>query len=352
MKLLNRNKQEIKVRIENLDDLWYLSNIIDIGDFVRGKTQRKIKIGEKEDRNIKVIKKSVFIELQAEKIEFSKTSNALRVLGAITQGPDEVQKGLHHSFSLEMNSVITIKKERWLKYQLDRLKEASSAKISRILIVVHDREEAFFALMKKYGYELLSHIQGNVKKKVDENKVSKNFYVDIINKMEAYAEKYKIDKIIVASPAFWKEDLMKEVKKDDLRKKVLLASCSSTGETAINEVLKRDEVRRALHEDRITKEINMIEDLLTEIKKNNLAVYGMRDSEKAAETGAVKELMVLDSLIKTLREEGEYPRLEAIMKNVEATKGNVNIISSEHDGGKKLSGLGGVGAILRYKLNY
>jgi stalled ribosome rescue protein Dom34 len=33
-------------------------------------------------------------------------------------------------------------------------------------------------------------------------------------------------------------------------------------------------------------------------------------------------------------------------------KGEIHIISSEFDAGKKLDGLGGIGAILRYKMNY
>jgi protein pelota len=40
------------------------------------------------------------------------------------------------------------------------------------------------------------------------------------------------------------------------------------------------------------------------------------------------------------------------MKTAEQTKAEIYIISSEHEGGKKLDGLGGMGAILRYKLNY
>jgi len=31
-------------------------------------------------------------------------------------------------------------------------------------------------------------------------------------------------------------------------------------------------------------------------------------------------------------------------------KGKITVISSEHDGGQKLAGLGGIGALLRYKL--
>ena len=44
MKLLNKNKEEVKVEVENLDDLWYLSSLIDIGDLVKGNTVIKIKI--------------------------------------------------------------------------------------------------------------------------------------------------------------------------------------------------------------------------------------------------------------------------------------------------------------------
>ena len=40
------------------------------------------------------------------------------------------------------------------------------------------------------------------------------------------------------------------------------------------------------------------------------------------------------------------------MRNVDKSKGDIMIISSEHEAGKKLNGLGGIAAILRYKLNY
>ena len=41
----NLKKGEAKLKIENMDDLWCLSHIIEPGDLVKGKTIRKIKIG-------------------------------------------------------------------------------------------------------------------------------------------------------------------------------------------------------------------------------------------------------------------------------------------------------------------
>ena len=47
-----------------------------------------------------------------------------------------------------------------------------------------------------------------------------------------------------------------------------MATCSSVDKTGINEVLKRPEIKEALKQDRITKEISLVEELLAEISKN------------------------------------------------------------------------------------
>jgi protein pelota len=354
MKALNQNPKKgiIKVKVENLDDLWYLSQLIDPKDLVSGKTIRKIRIGEQSDRNPKIVKKPVFITMEVEKVEFSKTSSLLRVSGIVVEGPEDISRGVHHTFNIEENTIITIKKERWLKFQLDKLKEACSENVARILICVHDREEAYFALLKKSGYDILSHIKGIVQKKADTTKVTGNFYEEIIRNLEEYTVRYKPSQIILASPAFWKEDLMKTLKNDELRKRIVIATCSSVGKSAINEVLKREETRHALKQDRVAKEVNLVEVLLQEISKNNLGVYGLKETEDAVNAGAVKTLLITDSLITKSRDENTYDNLEQMMKLVESMKGEIHIINSDHEGGKKLNGLGGIGAILRYKLNY
>src|SRR3989338_7717673 len=115
MKIVHQNlrKGELKIKLENLDDLWYLSQIIDRGDFVRGKTLRKIKVGEAE-RKQAVEKRAVTLAIEVEKVEFHKTSNILRLLVKITEAPEDVPIGSHHTFNLEINSVILIIKEKWL----------------------------------------------------------------------------------------------------------------------------------------------------------------------------------------------------------------------------------------------
>ncbi len=354
MKLIHSDikKGEAKVKIENLDDLWYLSTIIDANDELKGKTIRKIKIGEKDERSANVSKKAVFLKLKAEKIEFSKTSNILRVSGKITEGPEDIPKGSYHTFNIEINSIITITKDRWLSFQLDKLNEACSTKVAKILICVHDREEAYFALMKKYGYEMLTDIKGNVAKKGIEEKTSSNFYLEIISQIKEYVERYKIQTVILASPAFWKEDLMKNLKDNELKNKIVLCACSSVGKNGVDEVLKREETKQALKSDRIAQEVNLVEQLMQEISKNNLAVYGLKDTDEAITIGAVDVLLVTDAIIQKTRQQGTYGKIDSLIKAADKMKGHVYIISSEHDGGKRLNGLGGIAAILRFKLRY
>lgn len=352
MKLIYSNikKGEVKIKVETLDDLWYLSQIIDVSDILKGKTERKIKIGKETDRSQRVFKKTIFISLKVEKTEFNKYSSVLRASGVIVEGPEEVQKGSHHTFNLEENTIFTLIKKEWLKFQIDRLKEAQ-IKTTNLLICVLDRENAIFAKLKKYGYKILSQIKGDVQKKRDETQKKSNFYVEVINSVEEYDKRYNFDNIIVASPAFWKEDLMKNLKNDVLKKKIILATCSSVTESAINEILKRDELKKILKKERMVKETKLVENLLLEISKNNLAVYGFNETENASLAGAAEHLLVTDSFIREARD-NNYEKLEAIMKNTEKSKGKITIISSEHDAGKKLKGLGGIGAILRYKINY
>lgn len=351
MKLIYSKKNEKKLLAESLDDLWYLSTIIEPGDLLRGKTLRKIKLGSEEDRKASIIKKPLSLTIRAEKIEFG-NSGALRVSGKITEGPEDIQLGSYHSFSIEPGSALTLTKEAWLNYHIDRLKDATAEKKSKILVVVHDREEAYFAALKKYGYDILSHISGDVQKKGDMEKRDGSFYPLIAKQILAYDERNNYSNIIIASPAFWKEELARELRNDEIKKKIVFATCSSVGENAIDEVLKRPETKNALMQERSSEEMNAVDELLGEIALDNLAAYGIEDTENAVFAGAARFVLVTDCLIKKARDDGTYPRIESILKAVERSKGSVLIVSSAHEGGRRLDGIGGIASLLRYKMRY
>ena len=351
MKVIFQNLKtgEIKLLAQTLDDLWYLSQVIDEGDLVTGRTERKIKVGKEEEKSAK---KTFTVKLKTEQVEFHESSNRLRISGIIIEAPETIPKGVHQTIDVEEGTAIKIQKEQWLGYQLEKIKEASSAKFTRILLCILDRELAYFVLLKSQGYEILAELHGDVEKKYDKSVKGKGFYPEIIKKLDEYNDRLKLEKIILASPAFWKEDLLKEIKNDSLRKRIVTATCSSVDKTGIEEVLKRPELKTVLKDERIAKEASLMEDVLKEISRDGAVTYGFNDVENAANSGAVKTLLVTDKLIHRLKASGEYKKIDRLMKSADNLKGEIFVLNSKNDPGKRLDSLGGIAALLRYKSNY
>ena len=66
MKQLFFDGKSAKLRVEDADDVYLLSQIVSMGDIITGKTIRKIKIGGADERQRAVEKKTVFLKIQAE----------------------------------------------------------------------------------------------------------------------------------------------------------------------------------------------------------------------------------------------------------------------------------------------
>ena len=205
MQIIHKNVKDgdVKIKVNSPDDLWHLSQIVEESDIICGTSLRKIKISGESEKAASS-KRPVFLSINVERIEFSKYSDTLRLLGTVTSGPEDVPIGSHHTFEVETNTIFTIHKDKWMKYQLDRLDEAVNEKPSKVMIVVVERDSVGFALLKNYGYEFLGEISGDVEKKEYEKKQpSKEFFSEAIEELLSYVKRYSIEHLIIASPAFW-----------------------------------------------------------------------------------------------------------------------------------------------------
>ncbi len=350
MQLISENfkKGEVTLKAENLDDLWYLSQMIDKGDLIKGKTFRKMTTGREGESGVR---KSIFLEIRVEKVEWSPDAISIRVNGTITQGPEDIPHGAHHTFALEPNSTFTLNKESWLKVQKDRLLEATSEITSPILLVIFDREELYVAKLKRSGYEVLVHEEGLVQKKGFDNAMTKDFFARIVQVIDEYQQRLVPSAVVVASPSFWKEELLKRVQNPEIKKRWILASVSDVTPSSFNELLKRPEVRKALKQSRVSQESFLVEELLASIAKNKAVAYGFSDVVAADAASAVETLLISTNFIKEQRELGSYAKLESLLRGVEIKKGTVHMVSSDHDGGKRLDGISGIAAFLRFRMN-
>ncbi len=352
MKIIKENEKEGIVEIvpETLDDLWHLSHIIEVGDNASSKTTRRIQdtSGDKI-RGDRGVKKTFYLGLDIENVSFHLFTGKLRLTGVITRGPEDlIPLGSHHTLEVKLNTPITIKKERWPKWAIKRLNQAieASKKLSAIIVVLED-DTATLGLMRQYGIEYYGPIKGNVsgKRIVDKNR-QKNivqFYEKVVESIEKFDS---IQNIIIAGPGFVKNDFYDYIKDKhaDLAKISIIEPTGSGGRNGISEVLKKGTVEKLTSENRVALEMGAVDNLLTEIAKNSSKVaYGLRETKKAVDLGAVSQLLILDTKVAS-------ENMGDAMDMVENMKGDVMVISSEHEGGKQLESLGGMAAILRYEI--
>ncbi|MCX6695562.1 MAG: mRNA surveillance protein pelota [Candidatus Altiarchaeota archaeon] len=355
MKVLFRDLRQglVKVRVDGLDDLWYLSQVILEGDLIRGETTRRIK--DKEDTKSSGGERRTFtLGLRVEKLDFNSDTDSLRVSGTIEDGPeDAVALGSHHTLNVDAGSVIGIKKSEWSRALLDLLKNAEkSSWRPKVLVVAVDEGEATIGLLRDSIIQY-SEISRNIGGKYDlkgRAERKKDFYSELASMVGNIAGKENVSRIILAGAGFEKDSFFDYLKDSDknLAGKCVIENTGSSGRNAINETIKRPTLKTTVEEANSAVDVKLVDELLTNISKDSgLAVYGLPDVEAAVNTGAAGTLLLTDAIF--LR---ERKKLEGLMKNVEKNRGIVHIINKEGEAGKQLESIGGVAALLRYKLKY
>lgn len=328
MKLFSLDNKQFRAVVEpgSGEDLWRLSTLLEPGDCVTGKTERKLKIGED------VVRKPVVLSIMVEKTELQ--GDVLRVSGTTTEGLDDIPKGSHHTITVHIYDTITIEKE-WLGWQIEKLKEEQS---HAILILLMDREEAVFAVLRREP-EILSTIKGLVQKKGVDG--GSPYWEELAKQLGEYDERLHPRHIIVASPAFFKEYVI-NILPQELRKKTVAATISATGAAALSELVRRPEVKHVLSEERYGQEIELVDHLMEAIHHDK-AAWGYGELKDLAPSGVLEILLVTTSFLKRCRNDNTYDALSTIMRLAEKTKTVVHILdTSAADQVDKLGGIAGV----------
>ncbi|MFQ5887225.1 MAG: mRNA surveillance protein pelota [Candidatus Hydrothermarchaeales archaeon] len=352
MKIIHRDLKEgkIKIKPENLDDLWYLKSIIEANDIVSAKSYRRVK----DDTKLRAdtgTRKPVFLSIQVEDVEFHKHINRVRVSGVIKAGPeDTISLGSHHTLEIKPNEVLSITK-RWKKWQLDRLKEAvKSAKEPLVLIVGLEEGEAEFGIIRKYGIDLVVRVTTAVsgKKDAKAHEVrAKEFYGEVAKKISEVLKQGEINALILCGPGFAKDNLFDFLKEryPETAELAHIESAGTGGRVGIQEVIKKGVIDRVVEESRVSYETMLMEKVLSEISKNtNLATYGIEEVKNAIKYGAIETLLLSDVFLR------KYEAVDGLIEETKKRKGNVAIISTEHEAGERLEAIGGIAAVLRFPI--
>jgi protein pelota len=333
---------------ENLDDLWCLKEIIAQGDRTSGKSYRRIR-GEDVLRADKGERVPIFLEIKADKIILAKYANKLRIMGRIEKGPEDIVRiGSHHTLEVQPNDAITIQKDGWKRWELEMLKEAEKAReIPLVLIACIEEGEAELAILRKHGVDFVTRISSQIPGKIDRGreKSMKEFYKELACKIKEVIE--KVDATIVCGPGFSKNNFIDflEERYPEMVKKCFVENTGTGGKVGINEILKRGTVDKIVKNSRVSFEIKLVEDVFKEIGKDSgLATYGFEEVKKAIDYGAVEKLLITDIFLRKCKDS------DKLMEDVRKRRGKSVIVSTDHEGGRRLQGIGGVACTLRFKI--
>lgn len=348
MRVTNRSLKgregEIAVTAETLDDLWHLKYIVEKGDLIFAITKRKADSASDKIRPEKVEKVKVRLGIRVDDLEFHKFANRLRIHGMIEHGMDV---GSFHTLNVEIGTNISIIKERWKNDQLQRIQDAEEAsRRPKVVIVAIEEGDADIGFVHHYGIEIYSHIRQSSGKR--ETSLRNEFFREVVEQLRhAVPEEASI---VIAGPGFTKEDFVKYFQETEpaMASKALIEDTSMIGMSGFQEVLRRGAVDRIMQESRIARESALMEDLIREISIDGKAAYGFADVKNALNYGAIEILLVADETLREGREKGED--LDKLLMEVEQAQGKVVVFSTTFEPGEKLQKLGGIAALLRFKV--
>ncbi len=343
MKIIHHDETEhtLKVEPQCPEDLWYLQKIVEPGDGVEGVSFRRFKSEGQEGESGE--KKKVHVLLRAEQVEFAENALKLRITGKIETGsPEEfAPKGAFHTLDIEMHERVTLHKTL-NAYHWSLLNEAKkrSAHVKAFLVVL-DEHQATLAELQLQGLKFVAEInfRGTKKDPKAFEEAQKAYFSEIAKALEAK------DHLVIAGPGFAKDNLKKylDEKYPAVSKKARYEYAASAEKTGVYELLKRGVIEKALGEQRLAKEFELMEKFKASVgRDDHLCAYGLADVQAAVQAGAVAEILLSETLLKDKTVQG-------IMEDARRLGAELHVFETESQPGGELKAFG-VAALLRYAI--
>jgi protein pelota len=333
---MQRSTGEIRLFPESLDDLWHLSHLVGPGDLVFATTLRTVEMPQDLIRPGKPEKRPVRLGIRVEKVEFHKTANRLRISGLIEQG---METGSHHTLNVEPGYEISVIR-KWRPVDLERISRAVRASLYDVVhILTIEEGDAELFRMRQFGPEGILSVSGGSGK--ESGTGSRNeFFERVASHLTGIS-----GPLIVAGPGFVKDDFVRYLKSSApaIAEKAVVVETRRIGPGAVQEVIGLGTLDSIQEDLQLAREVRVMQELLERIAKELPVAYGRAEVQRSIDYGACERLLVVDSL---LHDEG----VVHLMDRAELVNAEIVVLSSDFDPGKQLDGLGGIAALLRYRI--
>ncbi|MCS7139019.1 MAG: mRNA surveillance protein pelota [Crenarchaeota archaeon] len=340
------SKCVLEIRPFSGEELWKVYHLIDKGDRASAETTRIIKVGEDEKS-----RRKVFMKIIVENIEFDISSEIIRLKGRVLECPEDVEgvKGHYHTLSIGIGDRLILEKQEISPIHEKILNQDVNTR--KLVIVAVELGVATIAIVKDYGVVESTMVEQDiVGKNFPERREAsmRSFFREVLKVLEDFWVKEK-PRIILIGPSIIRDYFLSflEEERKDIRNSVVGCFHAFGGTiSAVNDFLRSGEMKVVAKELKIIDEIEVVEYLFKSIAEEK-AVYGVEETWRAIEKGAVDHLIIHVKLASRSRD--LLNKLAEMMRLVEAYGGKVTIVSGRHESADKLNSIGGIGALLRYR---
>lgn len=359
---------------QDREDLWQLYNLIQKGDDVKLSTHRNVKKttggsgaapSSGKDKG-KTERKPLTLKINVENIDYTPSDEVLRIRGKTVEPNEYVPMQSYHTAEIQLSKQFTLYKPDWdeISYGII-VKACSIEEKAEIGAVVLEEGVAHICLITDNMTVLRNKIEKSIPKKRrgeggggNHDKALEKFYDMTLSTMLRNFDLTRLKAIILASPGFTANALYKHVltqaTRDDNKvvfqnKSKFIVVHSSTGYLqGLEEALKDPSIQSQLRDTQFAQEALIFEEFQHVLNADDdKAWYGPTEAAKAVELGAVKYLMITDTLFRSddISVRKHYIKMS---EDVKQNGGQVLIFSSLHESGEQLNQLTGVAVLLNY----
>ena len=329
------------------EELWKAYHLIDEGDLASAETVRIIKIEEGEKS-----RRKAFLKIRVERVEFEVSSETIQLNGRVLECPEDMEGvlGHYHTLSIGVGDRVLIEKQELSP--IHRRILSRDVNTRKYIVVAVELGAATLTVVKDYGIVESLDVEQDIPGKNfphEREALAIRFFHEVSKALRSIWVKDR-PRIILIGPSIVREAFLKflEEKYRDLYASIAGSFHSSGGTiSAINEFLRGKEMKVVAKELKVVDEITVIEDFLKSLVEEK-AVYGLEETWKAVEKGAVSQLIIH---VKQASQSGSLrERVMEMIRLVEQYGGEVTIVSGRHESAEKFRRLGGIGGVLRYKV--
>ncbi|KAI9673576.1 MAG: Translation factor pelota [Caeruleum heppii] len=380
---------------EEPEDMWHTYNLIARGDILRAPALRRVTTTSATGSTSSTRVHTTF-SLAVQNLDFDPQAAELHIAGTVCAENPYTKIGAHHTLDLELARNFTLEKKAgeeddtkggggWDSVALETLREATDpARRATAMACVMGEGVANICLVTEFRTVLKQRVEVAVPRKRgggkpggDHDKGLDKFFQITMETLLRHVETSNASTsssssqnpsgtpppILLASPGFTATQfhgyLTSYARRTThkpllaLLPSILIVHSSSSHIHSLNEILTSPAVIQKLSNTRFARETRAMDDLYAHLRRETgKAVYGPSEVERAVfEKEAVGRgggvLLVCNALFRS-QEVGVRRRWVRVVERVREMRGEVRVLSSAHESGRRLEALGGVAAVTTF----